>query len=645
MTSIAGSPEMTNGVRLDHAPDSLLRRYAWLRNPVISALALLAGFIAELSGLPAWVSLPLYVVCFVLAGMHPLLEGLRVLLRLRLDVDFLMVAAALGAALIGEVAEGGLLLVLFSIGHALEEHAMGQARNAISALGRIAPKTARVRRAGIESEVPVEDLAVGDLVVVRPTERLPADGAVIEGTSDVDQSPITGESAPVPKDVHDDVFAGTLNGDGGLVIEVRKLASESTMARMARLVSEAESQKAPTQRLAERFTRLYVPVVIIVTVAVAIVPPQMGWLTAHEAFMRAITLLVGASPCALALSTPAAILAAVARAARSGVLIKGGAHLERLGTVQAIAMDKTGTITSGAPSVLDVVALEGATERDVLRIAADVEALSTHPLARAVVRAARERGIEPQPATAPDQRQGRGIAAIVGGQRVTLGSTRAFDGIHAPRLTDVVKTAANALEERARTVVVVAVDNRFVGLLGLMDTARPEARESFSALRALGIRCVAMLSGDNRTVAEAIGREVGVDEIHAGLMPERKIELVRALSRKFGAVAMVGDGVNDAPALAAAEVGIAMGAGGTDVALEAADVALMNDDLRKLPFAIGLSRAARRIIMQNVAIAMGVVFMLVVFASMGLVPMPVAVIMHEGSTVVVVLNALRLLRY
>ncbi|MDZ4831510.1 MAG: heavy metal translocating P-type ATPase [Phycisphaerae bacterium] len=640
MSSVAVVHQATH----DHSPSPAGRKYSAFASPAISATALIVGFAAEKLGASTWTVLPFYGVSFVVAGVTPAVEGFRQLFRLRLDIDFLMVIAAIGAAIVGEFAEGCLLLVLFSIGHALEHHAMGQAHSAIAALGALAPRTARRRSGGVEVEVSVEDLAVGDVVVVRPAERLAADGVVIEGESDVDQSPITGESVPVAKSPGGGVFAGTLNGDGGLVIQVRKLASESTMARMARMVAEAESQKAPTQRLAERFTRVYVPCVVIATILVAVIPPQMGWLAGRDAFLRAMTLLVGASPCALGLSTPAAILAAVARAARQGVLIKGGAHLERLGTVVAIAMDKTGTITLGKPTVTDVIAIEG-DEAELLGVAASVEALSTHPLARAIVAAAAERGIAPDPATAPVQRPGKGMLAIVHGRRVTLGSVRAFDGVNAPKPPASVLTAIHTLESSARTVVVIEREGRFLGIIGLADRPRPEAKESFARLRALGIRAVVMLTGDNRRVAEAIGNEVGVDRIEAELMPEQKIAHVHALERELGPIAMIGDGVNDAPALASATVGIAMGAGGTDVALEAADVALMNDDLGKLPFAIGLSRAARRIIFQNVGIAMGVVLVLVILASFGMVPMPIAVVLHEGSTVVVVLNALRLLRY
>jgi Cd2+/Zn2+-exporting ATPase len=569
--------------------------------------------------------------------------GIAELRRFHFDVDFLMVVAAMGAAAVGEWKEGGLLLVLFAIGHALEEHAMGQAKSAIGALGRIAPKWARVRRGGEELEVPVEQLLVGDEIVVRPAERIPADGEVADGRSAVDQSPITGESIPVEKEPRSPVFAGTLNGDGVLVVRVTKLASESTMARMIRLVAEAQAQKSPTQRAADRFIRIYVPAVILVTVAIAIGAPLLGWLDSREAFLRAMTVLVGASPCALALSTPAAVLAGIARAARAGVLVKGGKYLEALGTVRSLAIDKTGTITTGHPRVTETMALDG-DERRLLELAASVENLSHHPLARAVVASARERGIEPRPARGLVQRQGRGIEATVDGRHVAIASLRTFDGEHLPALPDSLRKHALDLENRARTVVGVAVEGVPAGLLALMDRPRPEAKAVFARLRAIGVAPIVMLTGDAKPVGDAIGREVGIDEVRSELLPERKIEEVRRLLDRDRAVAMVGDGVNDAPALAAATVGIAMGAGGTDVAIEAADVALMSDDLRKLPFAIDLSRRARRVILQNVLISMGTVVVLTVAAVAGLVPMPIAVICHEGSTVVVVLNALRLLQ-
>jgi Cd2+/Zn2+-exporting ATPase len=616
------------------------RRERELTEAGIAAAALAAGWGLERGGAPAWAWGACYAVSFAAAGWEPTIDGLRQLLRGRLDIDFLMIAAAAGAAVIGEFAEGAMLLVLFALGHGLEHYAMGQARQAIRALGRLTPTVAWVRRGGDFAEVPVATVAAGDVVRVRASERVPMDGTVAAGTSAIDQSPITGESVPVEKNPGDTVFAGTLNGDGMIEVRVTRVAADSTVARMIRLVEEAQGQKSSTQRYAERFTRVYVPCVIGATALMATVPPALGWLGWGESFMRAMTLLVGASPCALAISTPAAVLAGVARAARSGVLVKGGAHLESLGAVRCFAMDKTGTLTAGRPAVRRVAAFAGSDEAAVLRAAAALEDHSTHPLAHAVLAEARRRGIA-WPAAADSQAvRGKGLEGTVDGRRVRLGALRMFDDA-----TDEARAAVASLEREACTTMLVAADGRFLGAIGLIDGPRPEAAEAVAALHAMGVRPVVMLTGDNAEVGQAIGRLVGADEVHAGLMPERKIEEVRALAARHGNVAMVGDGVNDAPALAAATVGIAMGKSGTDVALEAADVALMSDDLMRLPFAVGVGRAARGIVRQNVAISMGMVFLLIPLAVAGAVPIWLAVIMHEGSTVAVVLNSLRLLAY
>jgi Cd2+/Zn2+-exporting ATPase len=625
------------------------RRERELVEAAVAAAALLAGWLLERGGAPGAAWGACYALSFAAAGWEPTLEGLRALLRGRLDIDFLMVAAAGGAAVIGEFAEGAMLLVLFALGHGLEHYAMGQARQAIRALGRLTPTSAWVRRGESFAEVPVGDVAAGDVVRVRPSERVPMDGMVTSGASSIDQSPITGESVPVEKATGDGVFAGTLNGDGLLEVRVTRVAADSTVARMIRLVEEAQGQKSTTQRYAERFTRIYVPAVIAATVAMALVPWWAGWLPGGEAFLRAMTLLVGASPCALAISTPAAVLAGVARAARSGVLIKGGAHLESLGSVRCFAMDKTGTLTVGRPALRRVVAFEGSSDHDVLRCAAALEEHSTHPLAHAVLAAARERGIAFTPAASTQAVRGKGMSGSVDGTPVHLGALRLFEPGGAadapPAATPEARAAVDALEREACTAMLVARGGRFLGALGLIDGPRPEAAEAIAALHALGVRPVVMLTGDNPQVAQAVGRLVGVDDVHASLMPERKIEEVRGLAAAHGTVAMVGDGVNDAPALAAATVGIAMGKSGTDVALEAADVALMSDDLMRLPFAVGIGRAARGIVRQNVALSMGMVFVLIPLAVAGAVPIWLAVILHEGSTVAVVLNSLRLLAY
>ncbi|MFM8784052.1 MAG: heavy metal translocating P-type ATPase [Phycisphaerales bacterium] len=635
-----------SGTASDEHPDgaSWLRRHWDLAEPAIAGAALLAAWLCERAGLPAWQWGTLYAASYAVAGHAALLEGLRAALRLRLDVDFLMAVAAIGAAAIGGYAEGAMLLVLFSLGHGLEHYAMGQARKAIRALGRLTPTSAWVRRAERFEEVPVGIVAVGDIVRVRPGERVPMDGTVVAGSGAIDQSPITGESVPVEKAPGDDAFAGTLNGDGLLEVRVGRLAADSTVSRMIRLVEEAQGQKSTTQRYAERFTRVYVPCVVGATVLMWTVPPAFGWLPWQEAFLRAMTLLVGASPCALAISTPAAVLAGVARAARAGILIKGGAHLETLGAIRAFAMDKTGTLTVGRPAVREVVALGGHAESDVLALAAALEEHSTHPLAHAVVAAARARGVTFDRASDAQALRGKGMSGTVGGCDVRLGALRLFNGRDgAPRATPEAEAAVHRLESHACTAMLVSRDGAFVGAVGLIDGPRPEAKAAISALHALGVRPIVRLTGDNQAVGDAVGGLVGVDEVRASLMPEMKIEAVRGLLGSHGSVAMVGDGVNDAPALAAATVGIAMGKSGTDVALEAADVALMSDDLMRLPFAVGISRASRAIVRQNVTISMGMVFILIPLAVAGAIPVWLAVIMHEGSTVAVVLNSLRLL--
>ncbi|MFM9168540.1 MAG: heavy metal translocating P-type ATPase, partial [Phycisphaerales bacterium] len=478
-----------------------------------------------------------YALSFAAAGWEPTLEGLRALLRGRLDIDFLMVAAAGGAAVIGEFAEGAMLLVLFALGHGLEHYAMGQARQAIRALGRLTPTSAWVRRGESFAEVPVGDVAAGNVVRVRPSERVPMDGMVTSGASSIDQSPITGESVPVEKATGDGVFAGTLNGDGLLEVRVTRVAAASTVARMIRLVEEAQGQKSTTQRYAERFTRIYVPTVIAATVAMALVPWWAGWLPGSEAFLRAMTLLVGASPCALAISTPAAVLAGVARAARSGVLIKGGAHLESLGSVRCFAMDKTGTLTVGRPALRRVVAFEGSSDHDVLRCAAALEEHSTHPLAHAVVAAARARGVAVDRASDAQAIRGKGMSGTVGGCDVRLGALRLFDGRDgAPRATPEAEAAVHRLESHACTAMLVSRDGAFVGAVGLIDGPRPEAKAAISALHALGVRPIVMLTGDNQAVGDAVGGLVGVDEVRASLMPEMKIEAVRGLLGSHGSV-------------------------------------------------------------------------------------------------------------
>jgi Cd2+/Zn2+-exporting ATPase len=554
-----------------------------------------------------------------------------------------MLIAALGSAALGQVAEGGVLLFLFNLGHVLEDRALDRARNAIRALADLAPKTALIRRDGKEHSVSVDEVQIGETVIVRPGERIPIDGEVLVGRSAVNQAPITGESIPVQKDPHDQVFAGTLNGEGALELRVVKLARDSTLARVQQLVERAQAQKSPTQRWTERITRFFVPLVLGSTALLIVVLPLLG-VPLAEAFARAMTLLVAASPCALALGTPSAVLAGVAQAARNGVLLKGGLHLENLGRLKAIAFDKTGTLTQGEAQVTDVISIDSWQADQVLAIAASVESRSSHPLAEAIVRMARDKELNRSEVKDITGHAGLGIEAYVEGDRILVGSRKLLVDRGVGISVDI-DNQGRSLEEQGKTLVLVAHDQTLVGLIAVADVVRQDARQSLSALRELGLDQQVMLTGDNDTVASAIAESLDIRDYRARLMPETKLEALRELMDEHKVVAMVGDGVNDAPALAYATVGIAMGGAGTDIALESADVALMADDLSKLPFAVGLGRAARSIVIQNLIAALGVIAILVLLAISGLAGIGLAIVLHEGGTVLVVLNALRLLGY
>jgi Cd2+/Zn2+-exporting ATPase len=645
---------------------------------VTTAIALLMAWLLERSGgaqhaAPVLLVTGLAVVAYVAGGGFATLNGLRALRQGQIDVDTLMVSAALGAAVIGEWLEGGILLFLFALSNALEHYAMDRTRQAIRALMDLRPEQALVRRDGQEMTVSVEELVVGDLVIVRPGERLPADGEVAAGESAVDQSPITGESIPVQKAVGDPVFAGTINGHGTLDVRVAKRAEETTLARIIQLVEEAQSERAPTQKRLDDFEQKYAVVIIGVAALVAVLPPLLlGWAWS-SAFYRAMTLLVVASPCALVISTPASILSAVAAGARQGVLFKGGAHVESLAGVKVVAFDKTGTLTVGKPQVTDVIPLNGVAEPELLATAAAVEARSEHPLAQAVVAAAQARELDIAEAVNLQAVAGKGVTALLNGRAVHIGTNEHLrDNGHA--ISSDVLQQMERLEAQGKTVMLVGdtaqsqiadrgsliadrgirhtrsairdlrYTSRLMGLIAVADTVRPEAAQAVAALKAAGIEKVVMLTGDNPRAAQAIGAQAGVDEVRAELLPEEKVAAVKSLLDEHSSVAMVGDGVNDAPALARASVGIAMGAGGTDVALETADVVLMASDLSKLPYAVGLSRRAMRIVRQNLAFALTVIGVLIVSTFLNVISLPIGVVGHEGSTVVVVLNGLRLLR-
>ena len=615
------------------------------RELIVSAIAgalLLSGWLVGLHDTDQWrwISVGLLGGSILIGGYYAMRDAWQSIRERELDIDVLMVVAAIGAAALGQWAEGALLLVLFSLGHALEHLAMDRARHAIEALADLAPKTALVLRTGKEIEVRVEDLQRGDRVLVRPGQRIPADGKVLDGTSAVDQSAITGESMPVDKATNSQVFAGTVNGEGLLTVEVSKLSKESSLARMVQLVAEAQTEKSPTQRFVTKFEKVFVPLVLIGVVALIVIPPALGMPFA-ESFYRAMAVLVAASPCALAIATPSAVLAGVARAARGGVLIKGGAHLENLRSLKVIAFDKTGTITTGKPSVTDIVVFKG-DEAALLAIAASVESRSAHPLAQAVVNAARARKLEWEDASEVQSVTGKGMHAKVHSAQVSIGNLRLFELEGVP---DAVRNQVHQMESLGKTIMLVRSNGEFLGLMALADTPRPGMQEVFTRLTGLGIQQAVMLTGDNAQVANAVALAVGITDVRAGLLPEDKLNVIDELLKVHGLVAMVGDGVNDAPAMARATMGIAMGGAGTDVALETADVALMADDLSRLPFAIELSRASHTVIQQNLWAAFGVVALLIPATLFGWASMGIAVLIHEGATVLVVLNALRLLRF
>jgi Cd2+/Zn2+-exporting ATPase len=562
----------------------------------------------------------------------------------RADIDLLMLLAALGAAALGEWVEGTFLLFLFSLANAAEHYAMGRATGAIRALGELTPPTARlILPDGHDEVVPIEQVSRGVLVLVRPAERIPVDGVIRSGRSMVDQAPITGESVPVDKVPGDTVFAGTVNGEGALHVETTKVAGERTLDRIIQLVADAQAQKAHTEQLTARFERVFVPVVLLAAVALIATPPLIGAWPWSVSIYRGMALLVAASPCALALGTPAAILSGIAQAARHGVLVKGGAQLEALGMVRVLAVDKTGTLTIGRPEVTDVVAFDGDTRR-LLAVAGAVERQSQHPLAESIVRRAELEVVPSLDAGPLESVTARGVRAVVDGAIVEIGSARMWADLPGGVPDHVQQTVAR-LQAQARSTIIVRHGDQWLGVFGVADPPRPAARAALAAVRRLGVTPVVMLTGDNAQVAEAIGRDVGVDEVRAHLLPEDKARAIEELRRRYGGVAMIGDGVNDAPALAQASVGIAMGAAGTAAALEAADIALMSDDIAQVPFAIGLARQVRRIIVQNLVVALGVIAMLIAVTTTGTIGIGPAVVMHEGSTLVVIANALRLLAY
>lgn len=613
----------------------------WLapRLVIVTLAAIILSLLAERVGAPAWLILIFNLISYAAGGFFGAKTAITSLLERRIDVDMLMVLAALGAAVIDQWHEGAMLLFLFSLSNVLQDYAIGRSRQAIKSLLKLYPETAKVRRGGSVEVVKASQIRVGEVVLIEPGERIPVDGKIVSGRSAVDQSPITGESMPVEKAVGDTVFAGTLNQQGVLDVRATQAASDTTLSRVIKMVEEAQDSKAPTERFLDRFEQYYATFIIASVILFILVPPALGLVDDFPAhFYQAMVLMTVASPCALIISTPASFISAIASAARSGVLFKGGAYIEQMAAIKAVAFDKTGTLTVGKPAVTDLVPCDDLTEAELLRVAASVEARSEHPLARAVVRAAQERGIILAEVSNFENIPGRGVSAVVEHQIINLGSPAFLlqNGDFPARL----QTAREQLEAQGKTVMLVQRHGEWLGLIAMADEVRPEARDVIARLKKNGVLRVAMLTGDNPRVAQNIAQQLGVDAVYAGLMPEDKVTVIKRIESEVGPVAMVGDGVNDAPALATASVGIAMGAAGTDVALETADLVLMGDRLELIDYAISLSKKARRVVWQNIAFSIAVIVMLVTGTFLIDLPLPLGVLGHEGSTVIVVLNGL-----
>ncbi|NDZ80849.1 cadmium-translocating P-type ATPase [Streptomyces sp. SID10853] len=607
-----------------------------------SLVLFLCGLALDLSGAPAWAWGPLFAATCVTGGWEPGWAGLKALRDRTLDVDLLMVVAALGAAAIGQVLDGALLIVIFATSGALEALATARTADSVRGLLDLAPATAtRLLPDGSEETVAAADLRVGDSVLVRPGERVGADGRILDGASDLDQATITGEPLPVARQAGDEVFAGTVNGTGALRVRVERDPSESVIARIVKMVQEASGTKAPTQLFIEKVEQRYSVGMVAATLAVFAVPLAYGS-GLGPALLRAMTFMIVASPCAVVLSTMPPLLSAIANAGRHGVLAKSAVVMERLGQVDAVALDKTGTLTEGTPHVTALRALPGSglTDDALLTLAAAAELPSEHPLARAVVEAARERHLPLPDAAGFISAPGRGVSATVDGHRVRIGSpARLLPAPAAP-----VREVVRELEGAGQTVMLILHDDAPAGVIGVADRLRPDAAATVAALADLTGRAPALLTGDNVNAAEHLAGQVGITDVRAALLPDDKVAAVRAWEREGRRVLVVGDGVNDAPALAAAHTGIAMGQAGSDLALETADAVVVRDELAAVPAVLLLSRAARRLVIQNLVVAGAFITALATWDLIATLPLPLGVAGHEGSTVIVGLNGLRLLR-
>lgn len=615
-----------------------------MRNALIAGLLTGAAFgLAHLGIIPNLAETAIYAVAILLGGYHWSREGIEEFIEEReIGIEILMMAATVGSAILGMWDEAAFLVFLYGTAEGLEEYAYARTRASIRKLLDLAPKEARVLRGGEEVTIPAEELKIGDIFVVRPGESIATDGIIIEGRSSINEAPVTGESIPVEKKEGMKVFAGTINQEGALKIRATATFEDDTLSKMIHLVEEAQEQKGKAQLFIERFGRKYSPLVLLSALLLLVIPPFFGAPVSYWA-TRAVVLLVAAAPCALVMSTPVAIAAGIGRAGRNGVLIKGGVHLENLGKIKVVALDKTGTLTKGEPVVTDIVPLNG-DKSTVLNLAYSVERYSEHPLARAIVRKAEEAGARSLAVTDFSAIAGYGAKAMVGGRTVYVGKQGLFRKLgQESRSMPQIETLIETLRNQGKTVMLIGTEAGIDGIIAIRDEIRPQAKGVIKELHRMGVKVI-MLTGDNEVTARAIAEELGIDDVRADLKPEGKVAAVKELEEKYGAVAMVGDGINDAPALAQATVGIAMGTAGTDAAIEAADVALMADDLTKVSFAINLGKRARRISTQNIVFSLLILAVLIPSALIGIMSVALAVFFHEASELLAVANGLRVAR-
>lgn len=613
-----------------------------LRRAILSGLCVAVGYGAEKLGVNIGFFLSIYVTAVVLGGWDNFCKAARALQRGNFNMSVLMSVAVVGAMAIGQYEEGATVAFLFAISEMLESWTMEKARRSIRDLMDIAPKIARIRRGGNETDIPVEEIVVGDIMIIRPGEKIAMDGMILKGESAVNQSAITGESIPVEKGPGFEVYAGTLNAHGALEIEVTKRSQDTTIAKIIHMVEEAHGNRAPSQAFVEKFAAIYTPIVMAMAAGIVLIPPVFFGQEWSAWIYRGLALLVVACPCALVVSTPVAIVSAISVAAKNGVLIKGGIHLEEMGALGAIAFDKTGTLTTGKPAVTDIILLNGISEAELLKISASLEARSEHPLAAAIVQAATCKDLELVPAENFISFAGRGAKGTVNGETVYIGNPRLFE--ETAISLDSIAAHVDCLQSEGKTVMIVGTEEKFLGIIAVADEVRKESAATIAALKNAGILHTIMLTGDNADTAAAIATKAGVDEFRAELLPRDKVAAIEELLKKYGKVAMVGDGINDAPALALATVGVAMGSAGTDTALETADVALMADDLSKLPFTIHVSKKALFIIRQNITFALVIKLLAVLAVFPGWLTLWLAILADMGGSVLVTLNSMRLLR-